>query len=185
MELSVIVENCKIKNIQLPEELSNIGKWDILQLLIPGLTKAKAKTQLKNYSRLDSNSMLFMCIDTLVRMFLTMCFLDGRKDTDEGQVKTRTFKYLIANKLEEIDELEKELNKIKAGKGVIDKKEHDSEIKELNKEIERLTKENAGHSDRLKQQEIYFKDKQANHDKIIRKQILFELKCQQSMDEQK
>ena len=47
MSLNELVENIEMKNIQTPDELAVVNKWDILMLLIPGLTKDKVKTQKK------------------------------------------------------------------------------------------------------------------------------------------
>jgi hypothetical protein len=43
--LNDMVENIKEKNIQTPDELAVINKWDILMLLVPDLTKEKVKTR--------------------------------------------------------------------------------------------------------------------------------------------
>mgnify|MGYP003154499893 CR=1 FL=1 len=164
----------------MPDELATINKWEILQILIPGLTNGKVKTQMKNYGKLKTDNMLFMCIDTIVRMFLTICYLDDRENTDTGQIKTRSFKHLVKMKIEEIEELEKELYKVKNDKGVVNKADHKREIKELTKEVERLTEENEKHSDRLKQQEEFYKEKWIKRELMLRKQIEFEFQCKQS-----
>ena len=64
MSLNQVLENIKEKNIQCPDELAVVNKWDILMLLVPGLTKQKVKVQKKNYARLKTDNMLYLCIDT-------------------------------------------------------------------------------------------------------------------------
>jgi hypothetical protein len=57
MSLNEVVENIKVKNIQTPDELAVINKWDILLLLVPDLTKEKVKIQKKNYARLKTDNL--------------------------------------------------------------------------------------------------------------------------------
>ena len=53
------------------------------------------------------------------------------------KVGIRSFKYLIRNKLEEIEELENELEKVKEAKGMISLEDHNEEIKELKKSLKK------------------------------------------------
>ena len=174
---SELIEMIKNRSIKLPEELSVISKWNILQVLIPTLTKDKVKNQKKNYCKLSEDSMLFMCIETIVNLFLFIVWDDGRQNTDPQYVKTRTFHRLIKNVIEENQDLEKEIEKIKEEKGMVDEKYHDEVVREQNKEIKRLTQENEKHSDRLKQQEEFYKDKLLSVEPRLRAKIEMEFQC--------
>ena len=135
MSLNEVVENIKEKNIQTPDELAVINKWDILMLLVPDLTKEKVKIQKKNYARLKTDNLLYMCIDTICRMFLDMVYLESRPEMPDDRVGLRSFKHLIRNKIDEIEELQDELEKVKEGKGMIAIEEHNSEMDSLRKQI--------------------------------------------------
>jgi hypothetical protein len=174
---SELVEMIKQRKFQHPDELANILKWDILRVLIPDLTKDKARTQMKNYSRLKTDSMLFMCIDTIVNMFLIMCWDDDRKNTDNQYVKTRTFRQLIKNKVEDYEDIQKEYDDLVEEKGFIQEKEHNEIVRELNREIKRLTQETEKHSARLKQQEEYYKEKINSVEDRIRAKLEIEFMC--------
>jgi predicted AlkP superfamily phosphohydrolase/phosphomutase len=176
-ELTNLVEMIKDHQITLPEELATLHTWDILQVLIPKLTKDKVHQQKKNYGRLKKDNMLYMCIDTIVRMFLFIVYDDGREELDTQILKTRTFKHLIKNRIDECEDLEKEIEKIKAEKGVVDEKYHDEVVRELTKENKRLTEENDKHSARLKQQEEYYKEKMLSIEPRLRAKIEMEFHC--------
>tara|TARA_Y100001972_G_C7635067_1_gene318812 strand:- start:133 stop:678 length:546 start_codon:yes stop_codon:yes gene_type:complete len=170
----------KERNVRIPEELMNISKWDILRAVMPKLTKEKAQTQLKNYSRLKPDHMLFMCIDTIVNMFLIMCWDDDRKNTDNQYVKTRTFRQLIKNKVEDYEDIQKEYDDLVEEKGFIQEKEHNEMVKELRKENKRLQEENDKHSARLKQQEEYYKEKLNAVEDRVRAKLELEFKCRET-----
>ena len=176
-ELINLVEMIKDRDIKLPEDLATIKIWDILQVLIPKLTKAKVKNQKKNYAKLNSENMLYMCIETIVRMFIFIVYDDGREELDNQILKTRTLKHLIKNRIDECEDLEKEIENIKEEKGMVDEKYHDEVVREQNKEIKRLTQENEKHSDRLKQQEEYYKEKLNAVEDRIRSKLEIEFMC--------
>jgi DNA repair exonuclease SbcCD ATPase subunit len=176
-ELTNLVEMIKDRDVKLPEDLATIKIWDILQVLIPKLTKAKVKNQKKNYAKLNSENMLYMCIETIVRMFIFIVYDDGRKELDTQILKTRTFKHLIKNRIDECEDLEKEIERIKEEKGFVDEKYHDQEIRQRDKEIKRLTQENEKHSARLKQQEEYYKEKLNAVEDRIRAKLEMEFMC--------
>ena len=176
-ELTNLVEMIKDRNVELPEDLANIQIWEILRVLIPKLTKAKVKNQKKNYAKLNEDNMLFMCIETIVRMFIFIVYDDGRKELDDQILKTRTFKHLIKNRIDECEDLEKEIEKIKSEKGVVDEKYHDEVVRELTKENKRLTEETEKHSARLKQKEEYYKEKMLSIEPRLRAKIEMEFHC--------
>ena len=147
---------------------------------MPKLTKEKAQTQLKNYSRLKPDHMLFMCIDTIVNMFLTMVWDDDRKNTDNQYVKTRTFRQLIKNKVEDFEDIQKEYDDLIEEKGFVKEQEYNEVVREQNKEIKRLTQENEKHSARLKQQEEYYKEKLNAVEDRVRAKLEMEFKCRES-----
>jgi len=161
-----MVENIKGKNIQTPDELSVINKWDILMLLVPNLTNEKVKNQKKNYAKLKNDSMLYMCIDTICRMFLAMVYLDSRPEMPNDRVGLRSFKFLIKNKLEEIEELEDELEKVKEGKGMIRLEEHNSEMDSLRNQIKIQGETIENLEFKLKEQRKFFEDKMNKQDEI-------------------
>ena len=177
---SELISMIKERNVQLPEELMNISKWDILRVVMPKLTKEKAQTQLKNYSRLKPDHMLFMCIDTIVNMFLTMVWDDDRQNTDNQYVKTRTFRQLIRNKVEDYEDIQKEYDDLIEEKGFVKEKDYNEMVREQNKEIKRLTQENEKHSARLKQQEEYYKEKLNAVEDRVRAKLEMEFKCRES-----
>jgi len=166
MSLSEVVDNINEKNIQTPDELSAINKWDILMLLVPNLTKEKVKNQKKNYSKLKTDSMLYLCIDTICRMFLAMVYLESRPEMPNDRVGLRSFKHLIRNKIDEIEELEEELEKVKEGKGMIPIEEHNNEMNSLRKQI-KIQSENIEDLEfKLKEQRKFFEDKMNKQDEI-------------------
>lgn len=178
--LNDVVENIRAKSIQLPEELSVVNRWDILMLLIPGLTKEKVKTQKKNFSRLSPDSMLFLCIDTICRMFLNIVYLDSRPEMPNDRVGLRSFKYLIKNKLEEIEELENELEKVKEAKGMISLEDHNEEVKEFKKIIKEKDNEIQRLENKLISERKFAKEKEEYNEAVIRKQIEYEMKVKQA-----
>ena len=166
MPLNELLETIKVKNIQTPDELSVINKWDILMLLVPNLTKEKVKNQKKNYAKLNNDSMLYMCIDTIVRMFLAMVYLDSRPEMPNDRVGLRSFKFLIKNKLEELEELEDELEKVKEGKGMIKLEEHNSEMDSLRNQIKIQGETIENLEFKLKEQRKFFEDKMNKQDEF-------------------
>ena len=178
--LTALIEMIKDRDIKLPEDLATISKWNILQVLIPKLTKEKVKNQKKNYAKLNSENMLYMCIDTIIRMFIFIVYDDGRKELDTQILKTRTFKHLIKNRIDECEDLEKEIENIKEAKGFVDEKYHDEVVRELTRENKRLTQENDKHSSRLKQQEEYYKEKLNAVEDRLRAKLEIEFMCKQT-----
>ena len=166
MSLNEVLENIKLKNIQTPDELAVINKWDILMLLVPDLTKEKVKTQKKNYARLKTDNMLYMCIDTICRMFLDMVYLDSRPEMPNDRIGLRSFKHLIKNKLDELEELEEELEKVKEGKGMIAIEEHNSEMDSLRKQIKIQGETIEDLEFKLKEQRKFFEDKMKKQDEF-------------------
>lgn len=159
MSLNEVIANVKEKNIQLPDELSVVNKWDILLLLVPGLTKDKVTTQKKNYSKLKKDNMLFLCIDTIVRMFLDMIYLDSRPDMPHDRIGLRSFKYLIKNKIDEFEDLEEEFINLKEGKGYMLQQEHNEEIRMLNNNFKNKEEEYKNRIQKLENTEIYLREK--------------------------
>ena len=166
MSLNQVVENINEKNIQTPDELAVINKWDILMLLVPNLTKEKVKNQKKNYGKLKTDSMLYLCIDTICRMFLDMVYLESRPEMPNDRVGLRSFKHLIRNKIDEIEELEDELEKVKEGKGMIRLEEHNSEMDSLRNQIKIQGETIEDLEFKLKEQRKFFEDKMNKQDEI-------------------
>ena len=166
MSLNELLETIKVKNIQTPDELAAINKWDILMLLVPDLTKEKVKNQKKNYSKLKNDSMLYLCIDTIVRMFLDIVYLESRPEMPNDRIGLRSFKHLIRNKIDEIEELEDELEKVKEGKGMIKLEEHNSEMDSLRNQIKIQGETIENLELKLKEQRKFFKDKMNKQDEI-------------------
>ena len=190
VDFSKTHETCKFihsRNIQFPDELAVINKWDILQLLIPGLTKDKVKTQKKNYAKLKTDNMLFLCIDTIVRMFIAIVYLDNRPETPNDKINLRSFKYMIKNKLDEIDELENELQKIKEKKGYIEEEQYDKEIKSLKQEFKRNEEDYKRRIQKLEDTEKYLREKIEKSEPRIKEQLMMKLKADgwQKVEEQK
>tara|TARA_R110001592_G_scaffold34342_4_gene117941 strand:- start:4 stop:564 length:561 start_codon:yes stop_codon:yes gene_type:complete len=159
MSLNEVVENIKARSIQSPDELAVVNKWDILMLLCPGLTKDKVKTQKKNYSKLKTDNMLFLCIDTICKLFLDMIYLDSRPDMPNDRISLRSFKHMIRMKVDELDELESELEKVKEGKGYILEEEHDKEIKTMKQEFKFQKEEYEKKINKLENTENYLREK--------------------------
>ena len=154
------------KKVQSPDELTITDKWDILMLLVPDLTKEKVKTQKKNYARLGSNSMLYLCINTIVRMFIDIVYLESRPEMPNDRIGLRSFKHLIRNKIDEIEELQDELEKVKEGKGMIAIEEHNSEMDSLRKQIKIQGETIEDLEFKLKEQRKFFEDKMKKQDEI-------------------
>ena len=168
MGLNDVIEKINDMNFQTPDEMNAVLKWDILMLLIPGLTKEKVKTQKKNYGRLKADSMLALCINTIVRMFLSMIYLDSRPEMPNDRVGLRSFKYLIKNKLDEMEELEDELEKVKEGKGMIDEEYHNSQINELINQI-KIQKDHIEKLEfKLKEDRKFMEDKMKRQEEVHR-----------------
>ena len=166
MPLNELLETIKVKNIQTPDELSVINKWDILMLLVPNLTKEKVKNQKKNYSKLKNDSMLYLCIDTIVRMFLDIVYLESRPEMPNDRIGLRSYKHLIRNKIDELEELEDELEKVKEGKGMIKLEEHNSEMDSLRNQIKIQGETIENLEFKLKEQRKFFEDKMNKQDEI-------------------
>ena len=168
-----MIDEFKEKNITDMDQICITRKWDLMLLLVPGLTKSKMLNQKKNYGKLKSDNMLFMCIEALCQMFLVMVYFDGRPNTDSGQVKTRTFGRLIKMKCDEFNELERELEEIKNNTGVIQEADHDKIVRELNKELKLAAADNELWSDKLINQERMYKEKLQNQQERYTKTIDF------------
>ena len=178
MSLNEVVENIKVKSVKLPDELSAINKWDILMLLVPGLTKDKATNQRKNYGRLKPDSMLFLCIDTICRLFLDMIYLDSRPEMPNDRISLRSFKHMIRMKVDELDELENELEKVKEGKGYILEEEHDKEIKTLKKEFKFQKEEYERQIRKLEDNDTFLRDRIEKSEPRIRDQVIMKLRAE-------
>jgi len=178
MSLNEVVEIIKGKNIQTPDELAVINKWDILMLLVPDLTKEKIKIQKKNYARLKTDNMLYMCIDTICRMFIDMVYLESRPEMPNDRVGIRSFKFLIRNKLDEIEELQDELEKVKEGKGMIAIEEHNSIVKELNKKIKDKDNDIEKLEAKIKSKIEFAKEKEQYNEQMLKKQEAYKLKVE-------
>lgn len=157
--MNEVVKYIRERNIQYPDELSIISKWDILQLLIPGLSKDKVQTQKKNYSRLKTDSMLFLSIQTIVRMFLAMIYLEDRPSTPNDKINLRSFKYMIKNKLDEIEDLETELENIKEKNGYIEAEYHHNRIKTLKEDFKRDEEDYKRRIQKLEDTEKFLREK--------------------------
>lgn len=168
------------KKVQAPDELTITDKWDILMLLVPELTKEKVKNQKKNYAKLGTNSMLYLCIDTIVRMFIDIVYLESRPEMPNDRIGLRSFKHLIRNKISEIEELEDELEKVKEGKGMIKLEEHNSIVKELNKKINDKDNEIQRVENKLISERKFAKDKEEYNESRLRKQIEYEMKVKKA-----
>ena len=159
MSLNELVENIEMKNIQTPDELAVVNKWDILMLLIPGLTKDKVKTQKKNYARLKTDNLLFLCIDTICKLFLDMVFLDSRPLMPDDRISLRSFKHMIRMKVDELEELETEIENLKEKNGYILEEEHDNEIKKLKQDFKFKEEEYKRQIEKLENTEKYLREK--------------------------
>jgi len=166
MSLNEVVENIKMKNIQSPDELGVVNKWDILMLLIPGLTKDKVKTQKKNYARLKTDNLLFLCIDTICKLFLDMVFLDARPLMPEDRISLRSFKHMIKMKVNEVEELEEEIENLKEKNGYILEEDHNNEIKTLKKDFKFKEEEYIRQIRKLEDNDKFLRDKMKRQDEI-------------------
>ncbi len=166
MSLNQVLENIKEKNIQCPDELAVVNKWDILMLLVPGLTKQKVTVQKKNYARLKTDNMLYLCIDTICRMFLAMVYLESRPEMPNDRVGLRSFKHLVKGKIDEMEELEDELEKVKEGKGMIAIEEHNSEMDSLRKQVKIQAETIETLEFKLSEQRKFFEDKMKKQDEV-------------------
>ena len=110
MDTNELVATLRERNIQTPDELSCVIKWDILMLLIPGLTQEKVKNQKKNYAKLKVDSMLYRCIDTICQLFIDMVYLDARPDMPNDRISLRSFKHMIRMRVNEVEEVQTELD---------------------------------------------------------------------------
>ena len=159
MSLNEVVENIKSKNIQSIDELAVVNKWDILMLLIPGLTKEKVKTQKKNYARLKTDNLLFLCIDTICKLFLDMIYLDARPLLPDDRISLRSFKHMIRYKVDELEELEEELEKLKEAKGYMLEEDHNKEMKTLKNDFKVKEEEYKRQIQKLEDTEKFLREK--------------------------
>ena len=178
MSLNEVVENIKARSIQSPDELAVVNKWDILMLLVPGLTKDKVKTQKKNYSKLKTDNMLFLCIDTICKLFLDMIYLDSRPDMPNDRISLRSFKHMIRMKVDELDELESELEKVKEGKGYILEEEHDKEIKTMKQEFKFQKEDYEKKIDKLEYNDTFLRERIEKSEPRIREQVIMKLRAE-------
>ena len=126
----------------------------------------KVKNQKKNYSKLKSDSMLYLCIDTICRMFLAMVYLESRPEMPNDRVGLRSFKHLVKGKIDEMEELEDELEKVKEGKGMIAIEEHNSEMDSLRKQIKIQGGTIGDLEFKLNEQRKFFEDKMKKQDEV-------------------
>lgn len=177
MGINEIIESINNSNIQFPEELTNISKWEILQILIPGLTKEKANNQKKNYGRLKDDSMLKMCVESIVRLFIAIVYLEDRPSTPNDKINLRSFKYMIKNKLDEIDDLENELEKVKEKKGYIEEDDHKRQIKTMKEESKRNEEDYKRRIQKLEDTEKFLREKIEKAEPRIKEQLMTQLKA--------
>jgi len=175
--MNEIVNLIRERNILFPDELAVISKWDILQLLIPGLTKDKVKTQKKNYAKLKTDNLNYLMIDTICRMFIAMVHLEDRPSTPNDKINLRSFKYMIKNKLNEIEDLENELEKVKEKKGYIEEDEHDRQIKTMKQDFKRDEEDYKRRIQKLEDTEKFLREKIEKSEPRIKEQLMTQLKA--------
>ena len=109
--------------------------YTLIQLLCPKCPPKVIKNAKKNHSSKKADNILFHLVRALPRIFIASLHYTEQERQGEPSCRLwtrhRTFLDRIKEHTQELEELYEEMEDVKEGKGMIDKSEHDEEIKEL------------------------------------------------------
>ena len=109
--------------------------YTLIQLLCPKCDPKVIQNAKRNHSSKKANNILFHLVRAVPRLFIASLHYTEKERDGEPRFRfrsrTRTFHDRLKEYQEEIDELYEEIENMKEGKGMMDKSEHDEEIKEL------------------------------------------------------
>ena len=109
--------------------------YTLIQLLCPKCPPKVIKNAKKNHSSKKADNILFHLVRAVPRLFIASLHYTEKEREGEPSFRFRsrhrTFHDRIKEHTDELEELYEEMEDVKEGKGMIDKSEHDEEIKEL------------------------------------------------------
>ena len=109
--------------------------YTLIQLLCPKCPPKVIKNAKKNHSSKKADNILFHLVRALPRIFIASLHYTEKEREDEPRFRFRsryrTFHDRIKEHTDELQELYEEMEDVKEGKGMMNKSEHDEEIKEL------------------------------------------------------
>ena len=109
--------------------------YTLIQLLCPKCDPKVIQNAKRNHSSKKANNILFHLVRAVPRLFIaSLHYTEQEKDGEPSfrfRSRHRTFHDRIKEHQEELEELYEEMENVKEGKGMMNKSEHDDEIKEL------------------------------------------------------
>ena len=109
--------------------------YTLIQLLCPKCDANVIKNAKRNHSSKKANNILFHLVRAVPRLFIASLHYTEQERDDEPSFRFRsryrTFHDRIKEHQEELEQLYEEMENVKEGKGMMNKSEHDDEIKEL------------------------------------------------------
>ena len=109
--------------------------YTLIQLLCPKCPPKVIKNAKKNHSSKKADNILFHLVRAVPRLFIASLHYTEKEREEEPRFRFRsryrTFHDRLKEHTKEIEELYSEMEDVKEGKGMMNKSEHDDEIKEL------------------------------------------------------
>ena len=133
-ELEIFIQ--RIYDEELASDMLAPGDvYTLIQLLCPKCPAKVIKNAKRNHSSKKADNILFHLVRALPRVFIASLHYTEKERDDEPRfrfrTRHRTFLDRIKEHTKELEELYEEIEDVKEGKGMMDKSEHDDEIKEL------------------------------------------------------
>ena len=109
--------------------------YTLIQLLCPKCDPKVIQNAKRNHSSKKANNILFHLVRAVPRLFIASLHYTEKERDGEPRFRFRsrhrTFHDRLKEHQEELEELYEEMENVKEGKGMMNKSEHDDEIKEL------------------------------------------------------
>ena len=133
-ELEIFIQ--RIYDEELASDMLAPGDvYTLIQLLCPKCPPKVIQNAKRNHSTKKENNILYHLVRAVPRLFIASLHYTEKERDDEPRfrfrTRHRTFLDRIKEHTKELEELYDEIEDVKEGKGMMEKSEHDEEIKEL------------------------------------------------------
>ena len=133
-ELEIFIQ--RIYDEELRSDMLGAGDiYTLIQLLFPKCPPKVIQNAKRNHSTKKENNILYHLVRAVPRLFIASLHYTEKERDDEPRfrfrTRHRTFLDRIKEHTKELEELYEEMEDVKEGKGMMNKSEHDEEIKEL------------------------------------------------------
>lgn len=157
-------------------------KFNLLKLLVkqdPEIQK-KIKTAITNSTKWDENCIQNLALNSLQDLFFNIIdILKTEKigyNNQEYYIKERHLEMILEGYLEKVSDLEEEIDKL--NNDSITYEEHNSIVKELNKNIKDKDNDISRLEAKLESERNFAKEKQQYNEQMLKKQYEFNLKAE-------